>query len=176
MLTDLEDRLSVIPRWVLVRTIQKQSVAEHSFRVAIIADRLAQRAFGITDLSKLYMIYRCAREHDLVEALSGDIASPVKPYFNERELENDNKNLFAGGVPSEYAADIKQIVKLADLIEMSQFLYMEKCLGNLYINNVFDEVNAKMHAYAASAGVKIDDDCLPRLRIKSQYTTYGAKA
>lgn len=134
MITQFEERLSWVPRWCIVRTIQKQSVAEHSYRVAISAPRIAAM-FGVTDVSQLYTIQRMALHHDKPEALSGDIAAPAKGWFRTREFEGHFVDRIGEMMSSNLPLD-KRIVKIADLYEAIVFLYVEKSLGNNSVENI----------------------------------------
>ena len=128
---ELDQRLSLVPRWVILRTIQKQSVAEHCFNVQRIAIKLAPH-FGIVDMDEMFALSQAALHHDDDEAVTGDIPSPAKPYFHARE-----KGIDVGARPWYTDAEdhIKAIVKLADLLEAYHFLAIEWHMGNFYVRN-----------------------------------------
>lgn len=72
--------LSHVPRWAIVDTLRKQTVADHSYRTIIIALELADRVHKPypnmnIDLGKLAIL---AAYHDVEEGITGDIPTPFK--------------------------------------------------------------------------------------------------
>lgn len=131
--------LAFVPRWSIVRVTRQQSVAEHSYFVALYADQLAELLNWESDRVQLM---RYALVHDLDEILSGDIAAPAKRVIKkaagagwqivEKWLHqqvvrrvNDYTRLTTG-----VTDDIKSIVKTADLLEAVVFLADEQFVGN----------------------------------------------
>lgn len=132
--TDFDKRLGIIQRWSIVHTIQRQSVAEHCFNVERIATRIAKHWFGISDFDELYLISQWALHHDDLEAVTGDVQSPVKPLFDEATAEK-----LYPEVPVDYPKQwIKDIVKLADIMEWVVFALYEQSLGNKFIDDFVD--------------------------------------
>lgn len=88
--------LSYVPRWVIVPMLRQQTVSDHSWRVAMIALRMA------VDLNVADCHYYAvaALLHDVHEAITGDIPSTNKgkPKFDEM-------------------TDAELLVKVADYIE-----------------------------------------------------------
>ena len=79
MITNIQDKLraSNVMRWHTVPMVRTQSVAEHSFNVAMMVEELATRLkFKFEDIDRL--VAR-ALHHDLHEIIDGDTPSPVKP-------------------------------------------------------------------------------------------------
>lgn len=137
MINELDDRLSTVKRWVILRTIQTQSVAEHCFNVQRICMGLAPW-FRITNPKELFALSQAALHHDDDEALTGDIPSPAKRYFESYEKGIDD------GVSSWYTKaghQARSIVKLADMLEAFHFLTIEMHLGNRYVRQ--HKVNIK---------------------------------
>jgi len=129
--TDFDKRLGIIPRWTIVHTIQKQSVAEHCFNVERIATRIAKLWFDVDDAEGLYAISQWALHHDDLEAVTGDIQSPVKPLFDETAAEKLYPEL-----PIRHPSPmVKDIVKLADIMEWVVFALYEQQLGNKFIDD-----------------------------------------
>ncbi len=91
--------LSNVPRWAIIDTIKKQTVAEHTFRVMAIAKYICDE-YGLDPEPILLM----ALTHDIDEAHSGDIPTPYK----SNTTRPDTINFRA--------------VKLADYIEAIIFL------------------------------------------------------
>lgn len=68
--------LSHVPRWVIVRAAARQSVADHSYRTAMIVMELWTRLQPPdTSLSNVVML---ALLHDVSESITGDTPSIVK--------------------------------------------------------------------------------------------------
>jgi len=129
---DLDHRLSVVKRWGTTQTIHQQSVAEHIFNVERIAMRIAVEWFGITDDAMLYYVVHWAHHHEDLETLSGDFPSMVKPYFDEQSMAIEHSDVLP--IVTPMSDDIKNIVKLADLLDGMWFLVVEKKLGNNYLD------------------------------------------
>jgi len=100
--------LSHVPRWSVVSHTGHQSVADHSFRVAVIYLELClrlDRAVGPTDLMWIIV-------HDGPEAWIGDIPGPFKTANAEAEVTPWWHD-FKARVPD----DVRALVKVADLVE-----------------------------------------------------------
>jgi hypothetical protein len=134
---ELDARLSMVQRWVVVNTIKKQSVAEHCFNVERIARRIAMEWFGIHNKEDLDEISQIALHHDDDEAIYGDVPSPVKHILSETYLDSRRRLWYNADGP------LVHIVKLADKMEAYQFLTMESKLGNTYISEYLAEVQHK---------------------------------
>lgn len=100
--------LSHVPRWVIVPRFKEQSVADHSFRVAVIYLELCfrlDRVVTITDLVWALM-------HDGPESWTGDIPGPFKTADSDA-----NVTPWWHQCKSNIPAETQSLVKLADLIE-----------------------------------------------------------
>ena len=99
-----------VRRWTIVATRSSQSVAEHSFNVAMIARGIAAE-MNIDDTN----ITKFALDHDLDEIMTGDIPSPAKERMNIPSIYLGNS--------MEKCNDMeKLIVKAADLIDAYLFI------------------------------------------------------
>jgi len=145
---EMDARLSVIQRWVVVDTIKKQSVAEHCFNVERIARRIAEDWFGDVDLD---LVSQIALHHDDDEAISGDIPGPAKNILSEKYLDS------VAGMWYNSPCLERQIVKLADKMEAYWFLTMEAKLGNKYIADYRSEVEYKAMTFASEFSSKVED-------------------
>ncbi|QHW33536.1 5'-deoxynucleotidase [Paenibacillus rhizovicinus] len=145
-------RLRYIERWSLMRNTTRESVAEHSYHVALLAHMLCEignRLFGRSlnaDRAASMALF-----HDATEVFTGDIPTPVKHHnpkmlANFREIEamaaerllamvpeplrDVYEPLIIGSRPDAEQADLLKIVKAADLLDA----YM-KCLSELSSGN-----------------------------------------
>lgn len=135
--TDFDKRMGIIPRWTIVHTIQKQSVAEHCFNVERIATRIAREWFSITEKEYLFEISQWALHHDDLEAVTGDIQSPVKPLFDEEGAEELYPEICLGQYRPLNPMYVR-LVKLADIMEWIVFALYEQALGNTFIDDFVD--------------------------------------
>ena len=120
-------RLTFVPRWVVVPTIRKQTVDQHSYQVAQIARWLLQFHYNPSTVFRLEVV-EYALDHDADEALTGDKPTPSKEPTE------------AGG------SQIHVIVKCADVLEAICFLEEEAAMGNFaYTNSILMERRAVFH-------------------------------
>lgn len=115
--------LSHVPRWTIIATSRQQSVAEHSYRVAVIAQFLVDYIKNINDRDGMTLL-RWAIMHDGPEAITGDVPTPFKRMLNEagydiHEAKACSWYTFEKGTVS---AIKKSIVSLADTIEAISFI------------------------------------------------------
>lgn len=121
-------QLSIVPRWTVVPTIQRQNVAEHSFHVAHIALWLAQyhTALYTGDYDRDILWY--ALIHDETEAITGDIPTPAgKKHLPGKSSLFESKHNMGTTLAS---TDVKCTLKIADLLEALLFTQEEERLGH----------------------------------------------
>lgn len=145
---DLDHRLSVIKRWGTAPKVHEQSDAEHIFNVERMAVRIAVYWFGKTTPEELFPIMLYAHHHEDSEALSGDLPTMIKPYFDTKGFEEDHKSLLPSVIcPSD---ETRAIVKLADMLDAFWFLVVEHKLGNNYLNSHFDKEPSRIIQFTES--------------------------
>jgi 5'-deoxynucleotidase len=128
-------RAGDVNRWQIVKTLKQQSVAEHSFHVAVISLHLFRKvaAHTKTDVSSLAeVVLRWALMHDMPEVLTGDVATPFKMMIKAQGC--DPFSQIEDSVCEEYKRTkeelsplVRHVVKLADLIEAVRFLHDNVC-------------------------------------------------
>lgn len=121
-------RLSVVPRWVIVPTIQKENVAMHCYQAVQTARWLL--GFHATiwkdgpEAAHFRMqVIEHALDHDIDEAATGDKPSSSKP-----------GKTYHAGMP-QYAI----VVKVADILDMLAFLHQERAMGNTLLGDIILE-------------------------------------
>lgn len=118
----MSDQLSIqdilraggVKRWHTVETVRQQTLAEHSFNVAMISRCIAKLA-GMPDENLL----KAALEHDLDEIINGDIPTPAKRRGAAIGLFFDQ--IDRGGQTRLTATELR-ILKFADLMDAWQFI------------------------------------------------------
>ncbi|MCI0525115.1 MAG: HD family hydrolase [Acidobacteria bacterium] len=82
-------RLKSAPRigWLLRGVRDVESVASHSFGVAVIAMLLADRARARGVEVNVERLLRMALLHDLTESRTGDLPSTIKQYFDKASIK-----------------------------------------------------------------------------------------
>lgn len=115
-------KLSYVQRWGIVPVIRKQSVAEHSFGVAVISLWLMGISRQACDRAE---VIECAITHDMKESVTGDVPSTFKRHIKGAVDQ------FESRMPSAcYSELTKVIVKLADYLEALAYINEEKHFGN----------------------------------------------
>lgn len=107
-------------RWSLVGTDTENTVATHSFNVAVIAMAIRRKMFNTLHISEADVCY-FALLHDIKEVYTGDIPTPTKVKMRAAGFDPET---FDPEVPDENQPppEIKAIIKLADLIDNSIFI------------------------------------------------------
>jgi len=88
-------RLKSVPRigWLLRGVRDVESVASHSFGVAVIAMLLADRARARGVEVNVERLLRMALLHDLTEARTGDLPSTIKGYFDKASIKAADESI-----------------------------------------------------------------------------------
>ena len=113
-------RLRFIQRWVLMRSAVGESVAEHTFQVALLTHALctiAREVFGKqVDAGGAVIL---ALFHDAEEVMTGDIPSPVKHHNPRmlrsiREIESLASEQLLAMVPEPLASAYRPVIRAAE--------------------------------------------------------------
>lgn len=129
-------KLSIVPRWTIVPTINQQNTAEHSFHVAWIALWLGMfnKRRDTENFERDILLYSIL--HDSSESVSGDVPATFK---HALKSHYDFKALDDGFLP-DVPELVKQTVKMADYIEALLFLTEEHNTGNLRVHGIYHDV------------------------------------
>jgi 5'-deoxynucleotidase YfbR-like HD superfamily hydrolase len=133
--------LADIGRWSIVRTIRYQSVATHSYYVALMMPRLL-RQYGIDDPALLLLATEYALSHDMSEVLTGDVPTPAKKRILSGTFDVLEKefNLSLPEVPKS----VELATKCLDLFEAALFLAEEIGMGNGRVVDVLTVIRRKL--------------------------------
>lgn len=139
-------RLSNINRFAGTRLLAPYTVAEHSFRVAILAMSIAEDYNNRNDNKiSIESVLKKALLHDLEESLFSDIPSPYKKYieaevpykkFAEKAiakeiLENHfNKDEIIDNWKNDKTGPCGEVIKIADMLELAVTASYELERGN----------------------------------------------
>lgn len=151
--------MSNIQRYSWAKILIKETLAEHSYYVSVLADLITEdivKRYPTKEIDRLAVL-RFALYHDYEEVYTGDIVTPVKykneefrklleqlwtVLLNEGVTENFLDNEHIGNrireSNSEYEAkkdkDLEnRIVKFADILQSLSYVVTEVNLGNTYM-------------------------------------------
>jgi len=140
-------RLRLIDRWSLMRHTEKDSVAQHSLHVALLAHALCTIATSVYGRSvPTGKIVCAALFHDATEVITGDIPTPVKHHNPEilknfRAIESMASQRLLAMIPKPLRAeyedlfthqtdDVQMWVKAADQLDAYIKCTVEVASGN----------------------------------------------
>lgn len=148
---ELDHRMSVVKRWGVVQTIRQQSLAEHSYNVAVLALRISREWFGMSYDAVLLSVLEWSLHHDSWETITGDPPSYMKPYIDEaRAIDTFIANGAGENFPDKPHNDFARIVvKIADYIDALIFLRMEVSLGNKSVVGHIKDIEQRFKNYLA---------------------------
>lgn len=139
---EADKRLSVVPRWAIVNTIQKQTVSDHCFRVVRLIHRIGDNVGVSPDAITVAMTR--AIYHDDDEHVSGDVPSIAKKYLDTERLKQDFPAPMSSWQPS---GTVAHLIKVADKVEAILFLRTEIALGNKTVGKILDHVCGALYDY-----------------------------
>lgn len=148
-----------VPRWAIARTTRTQSVAEHSYFVALYTSfifdwmQYSKDTYMPINASQQKDILVYALKHDRSEAYMSDIPGPVKRNIRDKEKMDEYERQMDYTVYGDVAHvgdDAKMIVKIADLMEEYAFWYDEKLMGNQMADDLLPMIYTRLQKSASS--------------------------
>lgn len=151
---------SIVPRWSVVWTLNKDTVANHSFYVAIYARQIARVIGWRADIATDLLMF-LALTHDLDETITGDIVSPVKEAILDEGRANDyigtkmlerlpalatELALIERDVATTVLDECWSIIRVADRLDALLFLLGEQRMGNGVIAPRIPSAEARLYS------------------------------
>lgn len=157
-------RLSSVKRWGIIEMSRTQSVAEHSYNVAVIttgivnALELDSKEVEFDEATRDYIrstTVQWALAHDLPELVSGDIPTPMKTYLGKAVHEME-QTMFPELTAYERGMDdlCRSIVKIADFMDAIQFA--EKFCIDSRKDDIVREMRGKLEDLVVNTQLKND--------------------
>lgn len=147
IVSPLDRILSDVQRWGIVRTIRSQTVAEHSFFVALWMPKLLRR-HGVTDAETILAAVEHALHHDMGEVTTGDVPAPLKIHLPPGALDHAARELGVGH--DDPGPLISAATKALDLFEAALFLCEDIALGNHRVTEILRVIKMKMEVACAA--------------------------
>lgn len=166
---------SIVPRWSIVWTLNKDYLTNHSFFVTMYAHDIAEMIGWNGHRAALMYL---AMTHDLDETITGDIVSPVKPhivdpirssnYIDTKLMERMPSIMryiegYKTTMLNRELDDAYRIITVADRLDALLFIITEQRLGNTVIGPRAPDALARLEAawrdlpYASGCKSDIDD-------------------
>ena len=147
-----------IIRWNMVPTQRQQSLAEHTFMVAMIAEQIANE-LGLS--SSPHRVIKMALYHDLEEVMTGDIPAPTKQKLKS-EFGSMTQIFNSLGYWDEGATlcDIA-VVKAADYI--ADMIFLKRYGHTPYADLVLNRLAVKFTEFLSTASDSVHDAALKTL-------------
>jgi 5'-deoxynucleotidase YfbR-like HD superfamily hydrolase len=134
---DVRERmLAFVERWNVAPRLHRQSVAEHSYFVALYASDISA-AMSLTAVERANVMDYALR-HDLGEIVTGDMPGPAKRALTDPMLVSSYEESFLvsiGQDPQDWPDYVKHIIKAADCIDAYYWISMEVLRGNMMMRN-----------------------------------------
>lgn len=136
--------LSIIDRWSIIWTIQRDTVAQHLFYSAVYSMIIADLIEWQGDRNVLHTI---ALLHDMEEQITGDIVGVVKNHIVDAKKSSDFVSrvmsrqmptihaMFQTAQESDPDKEAYRIVKAADHMDAAFYALTEQALGNKIIGS-----------------------------------------
>jgi len=143
-------RLSYVQRWAIVPKIRNQSVAEHSYYVALYTKGMCDTMGLSSEETTEALSY--ALVHDMAEAFTGDIPSPLKRRLSDYDsAEKAIKHWMMDESPATSSLT-KKLVKIADLLDAVVWLTEEEGMGNTRLTKLRREITKLLERAIDSLG------------------------
>lgn len=162
-------RLSAVKRWGIVEMSRQQSVAEHSYNVALIALNLVEASVGHKGFSKEdeSLLLTLCLVHDMPEVFSGDIPSTIKGVFKEEldDWETTSFPAFSATNASVYKRNpnIKLVIKVADIME--SIIFAERYCIDIRKGRIIADLYADIDRFLDTNAISWDKDFRSSLRV-----------
>lgn len=142
-----ERMLSSVIRWSVLPRHHNQSVAEHSFFVALYTDQLTHLMKWPSE--KRYLAISWALRHDMGEVVVGDIMGPVKRIIVDANKLADLEKQTLEAIGNYYSLNpptdqMRMVVKAANCIDEFFWLSAELVMGNQSVREMQNIVAARM--------------------------------
>lgn len=150
--------MSIVPRWSVVWTLNKDVLTNHSFFVIIYANDIAQMLDWTGNYAALMYL---AATHDAEETVSGDLVSPVKREILDEKRAADylsakmnermpsimrNIEMYEDSMSTSESAEAWSIITVADRLDALLFLITEQRLGNTVIGPRVPDAQQRLEA------------------------------
>lgn len=125
------NQMTVVKRWQIVDMPRKYSIAEHSYRVAMIAAQIAE--FMGFDVEFQQRCIGIGLIHDIEEIFTGDTPTPIKKFLKNNDayqatVADKVYDTFHGTTPTDCVSE-KHVVKLADYADTLFELFEARSLS-----------------------------------------------
>lgn len=126
-------RGGAVQRFHSVHTIKQNTVAAHSFGVAMLCYQLTGGAASRN-------LLMAALSHDLAEHAVGDVPAPTKRLLNIREEVNqlEEAHLLSVDLLFTLFGEDEAVLRLADALDGAMFCVSERILGNRNVADAFN--------------------------------------
>ena len=153
------NRLKYIERWGLMRRTESENLWEHSFQTAVLAHCLALIAKN--ELGKKADENRVAARalfHDVTEALTGDLPTPVKYYDEDirqayKRIEEGARQKLLNSLPDAYARSVTRRFSTSAAARRTKSAVTKKSWSNTP-TNCLRTSNAKRSLISATENSK----------------------
>jgi len=121
-------------RFHTMRTLQENTVAHHSFGVAMLV-------LELTEGNASADLLREALHHDLAEHVLGDMPAPAKRKMDIGKVVSAEEERLLGELwfPAELSEGEKRTLKIADALDGAMFCCTERKLGNTGITPIYEK-------------------------------------
>lgn len=155
--------LQHVPRWSIIRTIRQQSVAEHSYYVALYATFISQ--FLEMRIKDQMYVTQLALVHDFDEMMTGDLPTPYKAnikamYLGAEKYTSASTSMQLSIINTEPTNRkyCEEVVKVADLFEAKMYLVDELSMGNTTIQRLIEDITSILVPAARNLDESLADE------------------